>query len=353
MGRARDLLEAYRVHVLHPDSLASAPRRLVEGPLQVLEEARYLEEPLAEGPAGYRGILVTALARGDMVGIQFLTMNMLRWLIWARDSYLPYPKEPALRSYAILIGLYLRELDRGQLSAPRPEADPFGLPDSLELYAPVPPFVIQGYANYRAFLEAHQGIRLPFLRGVAAFVPTGETIAWFLAHRTQELFPNKELPRFQEEVQEFLERGGDFRSMVTVSQAAFDTLPRGTYFFAVGRFGRLRVGQEIPREEVERIEVETGRKVPRANHALLFPGEVVAAIGEFRMAGPRAGGKTGAVRIVSLNAGSGHYFYSNIRPSIREDVIERSDYYFRSLGHLFPILDSLGVNYQGVLISKF
>ena len=47
---------------------------------------------------------------------------------------------------------------------------------------------------------------------------------------------------------------------------------------------RSRFAFEKPREEVERIEQETGRKVPRANHAFLFPGEPVLTAGAFFVA---------------------------------------------------------------------
>ena len=157
----------------------------------------------------------------------------------------------------------------------------------------------------------------------------------------------KEAARLQEEYQEFFERGGDIRVMQTLTKEGFDTLRTGEYFFAVGLSGKIRFGRELLRKEVKRIEQETGRKVPRANHAFLFPGEPVLTAGAFFI------DERAPTKLIKVNAQSGHYFYSNVTETIREDIAERSDHYLLTLGHLFRSLDSLGIPYDGILISKF
>ena len=150
----------------------------------------------------------------------------------------------------------------------------------------------------------------------------------------------------QHEYREFLEHGGDIGIMDTLTERGFDTLQAVEYFFAVGANGTIRFGRELLREEAMRIEKETGAKVPRGNHAFLFPGEPLLTAGAFFVE------VDDSVRIVEVNAQSGHYFYSNVTPTIREDIAVRSDYYLSTLGHFFNALDSLAIPYQRVLITK-
>ena len=102
----------------------------------------------------------------------------------------------------------------------------------------------------------------------------------------------------------------------------------------------------MPREEVDRIEQMSGRKVPRANHAFLFPGEAILTAGAFFV------DNDGEAKIVAVNAQSGHYFYSNVTPSVREDIAVRSNQYLLTLGHFFRSLDRAGIPSDRVLISK-
>jgi hypothetical protein len=135
--------------------------------------------------------------------------------------------------------------------------------------------------------------------------------------------------------------------MQSLTTAGFDTLQPGEYFFAVGLSGKIRFGYEMLREEVERIETETGRKLPRANHSFLFPGEPIMTAGAFFIR--RRNGKP---YIDHINAQSGHYFYSNVSPTIRDDIAERSDHYLLTLGHFFAALDRLNIPHASVLIWK-
>ncbi|MBD3217524.1 MAG: hypothetical protein GF310_04550 [candidate division Zixibacteria bacterium] len=208
------------------------------------------------------------------------------------------------------------------------------------------PYIIEGYQNYKDYLYSYAEIDLEFIKGVTAFIPTEETLQWFKDNAPQEAYPNKEEAKLREEYHDFFERGGDLRIMQTLTREGFDTLQSGEYFFAVSPSYEIRFGRELLREEVERIEEETGKKVPRANHAFLFPGEYVLTAGAFWI------DTESENRLVRVNAQSGHYFYSNVTPTIREDIAERSDHYLTTLGHFFKALDSLQIPYENILISK-
>jgi len=215
-----------------------------------------------------------------------------------------------------------------------------------QLYIHYVPYIIEGYQNYKEFLLSHAEIDLDFISGVTAFVPTEETLQWFRENAPQEAYPNKEASKFEEEIHEFFERGGDLRVIQTLTKEGFDTLQSGEYFYAVSPAYKIRFGRELLREEVKRIEEETGKKVPRANHAFLFPGEAVLTAGAFWIDTDKEN------KLVKVNAQSGHYFYSNVSPTIREDISERSDHYLTTLGHFFKALDSLQIPCDKILISK-
>ena len=113
----------------------------------------------------------------------------------------------------------------------------------------------------------------------------------------------------------------------------------------MGLNGTVRFGRELTREEVAKVE-ETGKKPARANHAFLFPGEPIMTAGAFFISCEGPG------HLEEINTQSGHYFYSNITATIKEDIAERSDSYFITVGHLLNAFDKLGINYDGVVISK-
>jgi hypothetical protein len=227
-----------------------------------------------------------------------------------------------------------------------PEPGPLGLPSSVALYPPRPGYVIEGYENYRQFLLGHEEIRTDFARAIKAFVPTDSLVRYWIAHPPQIAYPNKEEPLIQFEFRKFFERGGELDGIRTLTRERMSELQPGEYFFAVGLSGRIRYGYELPREEVDRLEAETGRKVPRANHAYLFPGEPVLTAGAFFV------DADGGARIAAVNAQSGHYFYSNVTPSVREDISLRSNGYLLTLAHFFAALEREGIPFDDILVSK-
>jgi hypothetical protein len=81
----------------------------------------------------------------------------------------------------------------------------------------------------------------------------------------------------------------------------------------------------------------------------LFPGEPVLTAGAFFVEAGEAGAEPA---IVEVNTHSGHYFYSNVTSTIREDISRRSDEYLLTIGHFFVALDREGISYSGILVSK-
>jgi len=309
----------------------------------------WIDDARSSDPDGYRGAIASMNWQGNEFKVQLNTVQQTRWLIWAQETLLNENLDvnrKRLRRYAEAVSDYLYEIDRGNRDAEAPQASEFDLPSNVDLYAPPPPYVIEGYENYKAFLHDHASISTEFAHGVLAFMPNDSLLDVLKAIAPTAAYPNKEEPMLQHEYRKFFARGGDPLVIHTLTPQSLQSLQAGEYFFAVGLDNTIRYGRELLREEVERIERETGQKVPRANHAFLFPGEPILTAGAFFVEGESH------ARIAHVNAHSGHYFYSNVTPTIREDIAERSDDYLLTLGHLFRALDRLGIPYDSVLVSK-
>jgi hypothetical protein len=255
---------------------------------------------------------------GRNTPVLFLSFQQNRWLVWWRRVVLMGGADPgALKRFSESVVYHLCSSDRGAVpkdSSNPPSAADYGLPPELDLYPPRPDYVIQGYQNYKDYLDEYADIETYFADGILAFVPT-DSLLGVLKIRT-------------------------------LTAEVLKTLEPGEYFYAVGLNGRIRFAYETPREEVERIEKETGKKMPRANHAFLFPGEPVLTAGAFFV------GHDPDRKIVEVDTHSGHYFYSNITDTIRDDIARRSDDYLLTIGHFFNALDREGIPYDHILISK-
>ncbi len=344
----------HSVRVICPDfaTFAASYNHLVEsGAFPIVDKRRHITKAMKKELVGYRGILVTVDFDGRRVTVQMQTTNQIRWLVWAQrflGNKTLKVHRPSLARYAAEVGDYLYAVDTGAVNAMAPSAADHNLPPELDIYAEPPDYVIAGYQNYLDFLYTYRPIYTEFASGIEAFIPSDSLMAVIVAAAPETAWPNKEHEMLQEEYREFYLRGGSVTVMATLTPAGYDTLSAGEYFFAVGLTGEIRFGRELLREEVIRIEQETGSKVARANHAFLFPGEPVLAAGAFFIEG------SGEERhLAHVTAQSGHYFYSNITSTIREDISNRSDDYLLTLGHFFEELDQLGVPYQRVLLSKF
>ncbi len=343
----------HSIHVISPDlsSLEVAMAAFdAQDQVKVKAVEKYIDTAKHRDPAGFRGVLAEVSWGDNDHTILIATIQQMRWLIWFRqftasEGARSPPQEYS--EYSVMVSDYLFSLDSGAERPEPPEASAHGLPQQIDLFAPPPDYVISGYQNYLDFLYAHSEICTDFVRGVKAFLPTDSLLSVLIEQAPKEAFPNKEAPMLQHEYRKFFDRGGDTRVMETLTKVGFDTLAEGEYFFAVSLTGKIRFGRELLRSEVERLERQTGRKVPRANHAFLFPGEPVLTAGAFFI-------ERGDIpRISRVTAQSGHYFYSNVSATIREDISQRSDYYLLTLGHFFRALRNLGIPYNDILISKF
>lgn len=293
---------------------------------------------LSWGTVGYR-VLVT-------------TYQQHRWLIWRRDVDIAVPgefPEKNIDSLAAELADYLWVYESGghaSADVKVPSAAAFGLPPEFDLYPPRPDYVIDGYQNYKDFLYDHADIETWFADGILAFIPSDSLMEMLKSSAPAAAWPNKEAPLLQHEFRKYFDRGGDLIEITTLTKSSLEQLDEGEYFYAVGLNGKIRFAFETPREEVERIERESGRKLPRANHAFLFPGEPVLTAGAFFVE------RDPEPRIVAVNTLSGHYFYSNVTGTIRDDISIRSDRYLLTIGHFFNALDREGISYADVLISK-
>lgn len=314
--------------------------------LSIDEITPTIDSPKETNLTGFRGVLARVRWQESQQSVRLTTTNQERFLIWAARQELPFTEN--MRGYALAISEYLFAIDNGELTKPEPVAGDYGLPTGADLYAAPPDYVIEGYDNYLAFLEKHASLKTDFAAGILAFIPSDSLLDVLKTLSPDEAFPNKEWPMLQTEYRKFFSRGGDVQTMNSLTRAGFDTLEAGEYFFAVSMNGDVRFGRELLRAEVQRLEQETGRKLPRANHAFLFPGEPILTAGAFFIVEDHDGH-----HLSEVNAQSGHYFYSNVSATIREDIAERSNHYLLTLGHFFKALDQLDIPYQRILISKF
>jgi hypothetical protein len=332
---ARDLYHAVRVVCPDHESLGRALDAVQkDSAVTITQIDRCLTSDCDNRPAGYRGAFVRFRWRGRNCLVQFNTVQQTRWLIRAQnilkkaDPTIPPEK---LDLYARALSDHFYAVDRKWDFIPEPKAADFALPERYDIYCKPPDYVIPGYENYR----------------ILSFVPTDSLLQALRENVPMEAYPNKNAPMLQREYREFFEREGDVRVIKTLTADAFDTLKPGEYLFAVGLSGRIRFAREILREEARLIEVKTGQKVPHANHAFLFPGEPVLSAGAFFIE------RDSTAHIVRVNALSGHYFYSNVTPTVREDIAVKSNRYILSLGYFFRALDKLNIPYSGIIVSKF
>ncbi len=310
----------------------------------------YLHQSRMDFPVGYRGALANIHFKGRKHTIQFNTIQQTRWLIWVKGILAGKDNTIAvmpLEAYSREVSDHLYGTDRRWDDLPTKNAIDFGLFDTLDIYREAPEYTISGYKNYKDFLKRHRAAYTKFAKGLVAFIPSDSLLRQMKKKAPRKAYPNKEYRMLQMEYLKFLVRGGDVSSLNTLTKDIFDTLQSGEYFFAVGVSGKVRFGRELMREEVAEIELKTGKKVPRANHAFLFPGEPLLTAGAFFIE------RDSVSFLTEVTAGSGHYFYSNLTKSIRTDIAELSNQYVLTLGHFFNALDRLSIEYNDVLVRKY
>ncbi|MCP4566273.1 MAG: hypothetical protein GY841_01695 [FCB group bacterium] len=310
----------------------------------------YLHQPRQDNPVGYRGIMVESSWEGTVRYLQINTVGQTRWLLWAHNILAgddPTIARAPLAAYSQAVSDHLYAVDRRWDEMPTKNAVDFGVLDTFDLYRTPPDYVISGYRNYKSFLARHAGLATSFTTGVKAFIPTDSLMLAIKSNAPKMAWPNKEKRLLQHEYLEFLARGGDMQILRTLSKEVFDSLKAGEYFYAVGLSGKIRFGRRPPLEKVMEIELSTGKKIPRANHAFLFHGQPVLTAGTFFIEADST------VRMTKVTIRTGHYFFSNVASSVREDIAVKSNEYIWTLGHFFSALDGLKIRYDDIIIRKY
>jgi hypothetical protein len=304
-----------------------------------------IEKARKTAPAGYRGAIVRFKSENQESSVQILTLQQLRWLIWAKGVYGEKTQklEPkSLQAYAIAVSDYLDALDRGTADPATPKAVDFGLSESVDLFPPIPTPSNQG-ARYEELIHANAEIKTEFARGITAFIPTESTLEGFISAAPRESFVDREAVMFQWHFRQYAIANGDLQSLQTLTARSLAALAEGEYFFAVGLDSTLRCGQMPTFMEAKTRQNRTWK----GYEAMLFPCEPVLTAGTFVVE------RIPWVHLARVTVNSETYFFSSLSPTVEEEITSRSDHHLLTLGHFFRALQRMGVPCRGILISKF
>ncbi len=329
------------VRVICPDleSVKPAIERLRESKLfRVRKTKEQINKAKGSSPSGFRGVIVSGLFNKLEKVVVLQTVQQTRWLVWARGALLKRTdseQRPGLKQYSLALSNYFHHLDTRQNDFPAPRAVDFDVSDDSDPFSPAPLEIIDDPESFQALLDSNRVLKVDFARHMSGFVPTGPLLDKFIADAPRIAFTNKGGALFQRQIQAFCEKAEPWRSLQTLSRSTADSLELGEYFFAVGMSGKIRFGH-VPQE---------GQ--PVANETFLFPGEPVLTAGRFSVCCRKPG------RILKVSTLSPEYFYSNLAPTIRDDIAQRSDQYVSTLGHFLEAMQRLGLPTKEMVISKF
>jgi len=337
------------VRIICPDEAAYtlAIARLREQD-EVKSVQRY-DVPPPSAPVGFRGTIARVRIHGLERNCLVQTLAQARWLIWFRDALHMAPetaRTPAFESYAESVAAYLANRETGEVPDDPPPFERFGTDAGISLFPPPPAYMIEGYDEFLAYLEAHREIRTSFVKRVVAFIPTDSLRQEWASSPPDIAWPSKAPEKLQQDYDEFLERGGDIGRIRTLTPAVLSQLGPGEYMFAVGLSGQIRFASRPRLMDVHGLEAQ-GEMIPRAVHGFLFPGEPLLSAGMFTVSGEER------PVISAVNTRTGHFFYCNSVETIYDDVAIRSDGYLLTLGHFFRSLSRMGMTGEGIVVSKF
>lgn len=356
------LVSAFRVIVPENVTVGEAARRFTAGDSPFI---RYIEiekdtDFLPVLPVGYAGVPVTAKLDKKIFDVHFLTVNMDRWLIWARTCYFPVWKgdrDTAIQEYAAEVSQYLRRTDFGDNKPPELDPSKVGAPQKSDLFGGYKS-ERQGVAEYQQFVSANMEMDIDPVEGVMSFTAAPGAVEWMIDHRGKEPFEDMNQGDLQRTFYNFVMDGRNFQELKTLTPEVLATLDPGIYFYAVDRYGRVRVCSMRldPRKGQEGLWEER----LKSYECLLFPGQDVAAAGEFEVVSEgqalQASLKETAVpthRISAVNAFSSYYFYRSDDKNLEKQIQRRSDDYLRTVGHFLKALEGMGIEPVGVHVSKF
>lgn len=357
------LLKAFRVVVVPPHvTVSEASRRLLQkgSPFtQVLDHGEQ-GEFLPQAPVGYSGALASARLKKKLIDINFITVNMNRWLLWARENYFPVwqgERDTSMQEYAAAVSQYMRRNDFGNVNNEEPKASELGAPSKADLYGSIAVSSADA-GEFLSLVLAHKEMDMHLAKGVMSFVAGEGAIDWLVGHSGKTRFEHRSQAHMQRIFQSFIEEGRSFLELMSLTPEIIEGLEPGRYFYAVDDYGRVRFGLMKTREDGDPMSVWTERM--KAYECLLFPGQPVLAAGEFLItedAPPLEAGLDGASypagRLVSVNAFSSCYFYRPGDKRLKKQVKDMSDKFLVSTGHFLNALKEIGITANGIRISKF
>ncbi len=361
-GDLARLPNAFRVIVPMDVTVTEAAQELIAAGSPFV---RYMDVEEGTGfrpamPAGYAGVPVTAKFRGKIVDVQFLTVNMDRWLIWARECYFPLWKgdrDTGIQEYAAAVSQYLRKHDFGDKGVQPLDTSPYGAPKEADLFG--------GYDPERhespVFQEISQSCKemdLDIAKGVTSFTAGESAVEWLIDHRGNAEFHDKSQADLQHIFYDFVNEGRDFQELRALTPAELEGLEPGRYFYAVDVYARVRFGPM--RWTPDQGQEGLWRERLKSYECLLFPGERIVAAGEFEiepgnpvLEANLKGAATPATRLASVNAFSSYYYYRPDESNLKGQIKGRSDDYVMNVGHFFKALEDMGVAFQEPRVSKF
>lgn len=356
------LVSAFRVIVPEDATVTEAAVRLAEGDSPFI---RYVEVDQDTGfrpdiPVGYAGVPVTAMLKRKVFDVQFLTVNMDRWLIWARTCYFPIlegDRDIPLQAYAAEVSQYLRRTDFGEQKLQMLKASVAGVPQKADLFGDYEPGE-RSISKYQELVADNLEMSIGLVEGVMGFTAGSGAVDWLVEHRGEALYEGDGQGRLQRAFYDYVSEGGDFQELRALTAEVLADLEPGWYFYAVDKYQRVRFGPIMarPQEDADRY---WGERL-KPYECLLFPGQPVLASGEFEVVseGQVLEASLSGVwipehRIASVNAFSSFYYYSPDSKRLKASISGKSNDYVQTVGHFFKALQDMGVKLDGVRVSKF
>lgn len=355
------IVKAFRV-VVPPEVTVNEAARMLNSknsPFKPLLDHGGKGEFLPEAPVGYSGVLTSARLKKKLVDLQFITVNMNRWLIWARSSYFPLwqgDRDTPLQEYAAAVSQYMRRNDFGKVHPEVPKASAVGAPARADLYRSTDvPEIEPG--EFASLVMAYREMDMRLGKGVLSVAAGKGAIDWLVGHRGKTQFDGAGQETLQRTFQAFIEEGRSFSDLRSLTAEVFRELEPGRYFYAVDDYGRVRFGRMHTRED-DPLSLWSERI--KSYECLLFPGQPILAAGEFQIVegdpvleANLDGASPPARKLGAVNAFSGHYFFRPCDKRLERHLRDMSDKYLESAGHFLKAVRDMGIAVDGITLSKF
>lgn len=356
------LVRAFRVIVPGNVTVSEASQKLTLGDSPFI---RHIEIKTDTGflpilPVGYAGFPVTVKLSNKVFDVHFLTVNMDRWLIWARTSYFPVWKgdgDMPMQEYAAEVSQYLRRTDFGDNKPPVLKAAAVGAPEKSDLFGDYKPGE-RDISKFQELVAANLEMDIKPAEGVISITAGSGAVDWLVDHRGEATFSYENQGKLQRVFYDFVMDGRDFQELRALTPEVLEGIEPGWYFYAVDEYGRVRFGPMGAKPQDGADKFWSERLKPY--ECLLFPGQPVLASGEFEIAGEGhvlqaslTGVPAPKHRISAINAFSSFYFYPPEDKNLKKRLQNKSDDYVQTVGHLFKALSDMGVKAEGVRVSKF